>query len=142
ALWKINSIPILLNTRLTSFEIEEQINFAGSKFLILDKFLNRNFSLKGIKIITAFDEENNNEIDFNADIDTDSTAAVFFTSGSTGKAKAVELSFNSFINSAVNGRSFLKQNDDDKWLCALPFYHVGGFSIIIRTFLSGSSLIL
>lgn len=142
ALWKLNAVPVLLNIRLTESEIIEQIKFTQSKFLILDPSFKKKIFLKGINVLINFSDENFESSSFPFNADSEATAAVFFTSGSTGKAKAVELSFNNLINSAVNGNSLLNQTNEDKWLAALPFYHIGGFSLITRAFLFGGSIII
>ncbi len=67
---------------------------------------------------------------------------MMFTSGSSGKSKAVMLSYENLIQSALIGDQILNQNKNDKWLASLPFYHIGGFSIIVRAFLSDASLII
>jgi O-succinylbenzoic acid--CoA ligase len=58
------------------------------------------------------------------------------------KPKAVELSFSNLINSSEIGNQYLKQTSDDRWLASLPFYHIGGFSIIVRAFMFGTEIIL
>ena len=65
-----------------------------------------------------------------------------FTSGATGKPKGVMHSISNLLNSADNSQSLLSQNSKDKWLASLPFYHIGGLSIIIRSLRFGSVLII
>ena len=72
------------------------------------------------------------ESEINSRFDEDRTAVIMFTSGSSGKPKAVELSFSNLIQSAKIGNEYLKQTAEDRWLASLPFYHIGGFSIIFR----------
>ncbi len=52
---------------------------------------------------------------------------LFFTSGTTSRAKAVVLSDASLMNSAYNGGALLPLAQDDTLLCMLPFDHVFGF---------------
>ncbi len=70
------------------------------------------------------------------------TALILFTSGSSGKSKAVMLTFENLIESFRIGNQVLKQSENDRWLASLPFYHIGGFSIFIRTYLAGASIII
>ena len=52
---------------------------------------------------------------------------LFFTSGTTSRSKAVELSQYSLCQSAWNGSSLLPLSPDDTLLCLLPLAHVFGF---------------
>ena len=69
-------------------------------------------------------------------------AVIIFTSGSTNKSKGIILSFNSLYNSAINSNQLLRYTHSDRWLASLPFYHIGGFSIITRSLLFGIPLII
>ncbi|CAN5907756.1 hypothetical protein BH11VER1_BH11VER1_36140 [soil metagenome] len=65
---------------------------------------------------------------------------VFFqTSGSEGVAKWVGLSRQALLASARAVNSHLEATSKDRWLMALPGYHVGGFSILARCQASGAS---
>ncbi len=70
------------------------------------------------------------------------TALTLFTSGSSAKPKAVILSFENLIQSALIGNKVLLQKEKDKWLASLPFYHIGGFSIIFRALMFGASIVI
>ena len=52
---------------------------------------------------------------------------LFFTSGTTERAKAVVLTDNSLCQSAYNGSAKLPLQPEDKLLCMLPLGHVFGF---------------
>lgn len=62
----------------------------------------------------------------------------FFTSGSTGEAKGVALSKNALLASAQAVNLHLQASANDRWLNALPPFHVGGAGIFVRASLSGS----
>lgn len=65
---------------------------------------------------------------------------VFFqTSGSEGAPKWVGLSRQALLTSARAVNSHLEATSNDRWLMALPGYHVGGFSILARCQESGAS---
>ena len=143
SLWQIGAVPVLLNTRLLNAEIFELINFTGCKYLITNLAFEKDAASR-IKII-KFPEAEYSSVKVNngrRKINFEDTAVVIFTSGSTGKPKGVMLSFNNLIESALTGDQVFKHNEGDRWLASLPFYHVGGFSVITRTFLFGSTLIL
>lgn len=65
---------------------------------------------------------------------------VFFqTSGSEGSPKWVGLSRKALLSSAREVNSHLEATSKDRWLMALPGYHVGGFSILARCQENGAS---
>lgn len=145
ALWKLGAIPVPLNTKLLKNELEEQISFSECGFLIYGETRKKSAGEIEIKSIETGDVVKNDTSDpkkFSLEIIPENTALILFTSGSTGSAKAVELSFNNFIKSAETGDQIFLHNEKDIWLAALPFYHVGGFSIITRTFLYGAAIAL
>lgn len=65
---------------------------------------------------------------------------IFFqTSGSEGSPKWVGLSREALLHSARAVNTHLEATSSDRWLMALPWYHVGGFSILARCQASGAS---
>lgn len=66
----------------------------------------------------------------------------FMTSGSSGETKAVALSHNALMASAEAVNRHLDVTPKDKWLNALPLFHVGGVGIQMRAQLSGSPVII
>lgn len=65
---------------------------------------------------------------------------VFATSGSTGSPKLVVLSKRALAFSAESVNQFLGVSRDDRWFLALPAFHVGGASILLRASLGGASV--
>ena len=65
----------------------------------------------------------------------------FQTSGSEGRPKWVGLSKEAFLTSAAAVNQHFEVTAADRWLIALPLHHVGGFSILARVHLSGSSCV-
>jgi o-succinylbenzoate---CoA ligase len=141
ALWLIDAIPIPINIRLYSFEIEELISISGSRKILVHKNLERKFKLSG-RLIFPFPISRKNNFSINSLNDENKTAVVIFTSGSTGIPKGVMLSFRNLIRSIEIGDKILNQSSEDRWLASLPFYHIGGFSIITRTLLAGASMVI
>ncbi len=146
ALWKIGAVPIPLNTKLTDSELNYQINFIQSEFLITENsFSERNLKIKKKFFIDEI-EINLSELIFDSsfknNFDKDKIALMLFTSGTTEKPKAVMLTFQNLISSALNAINFLELNSQDKFLASLPFYHIGGFSIFMRAFICCGSVII
>jgi O-succinylbenzoic acid--CoA ligase len=140
ALWQIEAIPVLINTRLTKPEIENQIAFCKIiLFSSSQKKIFSEFSKPSLEIILSSELPSIKKLElFNLYY----PAVIIFTSGSTSKPKAAELSFNSLYQSFQTGDQILHQSKDDKWLASLPFYHIGGFSIFTRILFAGCTLII
>jgi len=139
ALWNIGAVPLPINIRLTEIELEGQLNFAGVKFLLT----NRDVNLPGqIKIDIREYAGLTRQGFFSVDMHSSSTALIMFTSGTTGKPKTVVHSFETLTSSLKISLGFLDYQNNERWLASLPFYHIGGFQIFIRAFLTGSSVIL
>jgi O-succinylbenzoic acid--CoA ligase len=64
------------------------------------------------------------------------------TSGSTGEPSIVRISSSNIAASAEASRTRLGNVDADRWLACLPLSHVGGLSVLWRTFEIGGSLVL
>jgi len=60
------------------------------------------------------------------------TLALIATSGSTGEPKLAVLSRQAFEAAATASAQRLGWRDDDRWLLALTFAHVGGLSVLLR----------
>jgi o-succinylbenzoate---CoA ligase len=140
SLWKLKAVPVPINIKLLPPEINEIISSANCKFVLIDK--NIHIKIRHPKVFYfPYKLEPAKNIQRKS-FDKNDTALIMFTSGSSGKSKGVVLSFENLIRSALIGNQILQQNENDRWLASLPFYHIGGFSIIVRTFLSGCSLII
>ncbi|MEF8936845.1 MAG: o-succinylbenzoate--CoA ligase [Halovenus sp.] len=70
------------------------------------------------------------------------TCLILFTSGTTGDPKAVQLTGGNFTSSAFASALRLGVNPDDRWLCCLPMYHMGGLAPAIRSVLYGTELLV
>ncbi|KAI7727293.1 hypothetical protein M8C21_027565, partial [Ambrosia artemisiifolia] len=80
------------------------------------------------------------------DISQSDTAAILYSSGTTGNTKGVRLTHRNIISSIAGamtaGRkltSFVKNNR--VCLCTVPYFHVYGFTLCIRMVASGESLV-
>ena len=65
--------------------------------------------------------------------DDEEVLAVLATSGTSGAPRAVALSTGALERAAAASETNLGVADDDRWLLALPFAHVGGLSVILRS---------
>ena len=75
-------------------------------------------------------------------IDLEEICAVLYTSGTTGSPKGAELRHASLLWSAIGSALHLGTVPGERWLACLPLFHVGGLSILTRSALTGSEVIL
>lgn len=64
------------------------------------------------------------------------------SSGTTGEPKAVDLSAANHLWSALGSGVNLGVQTRDRWLCCLPMNHVGGLTILIRSCIYGTGVVL
>jgi O-succinylbenzoic acid--CoA ligase len=74
--------------------------------------------------------------------DLDATAIVVHTSGTTAGPRAVELTYGNWLWSGLGSAAALGADAGDRWLCTLPLSHVGGLSILVRSAIYATTVIL
>ena len=67
-----------------------------------------------------------------ASLDSDAPHSVIHTSGTSGRPKAVTLTYGNHLWNAVGSGVRIGVSPSDRWLCCLPLHHVGGFAILVR----------
>ena len=67
---------------------------------------------------------------------------LLFTSGSTARPKPVLLSYANHAASAHAAHARLPLGGDDRWLCVLPLFHVGGLAILVRCAIAGACAVV
>ena len=64
------------------------------------------------------------------------------TSGSAGPAKTVALTYGNHLWSAVGSAFNIGVMPEDRWLCCVPLSHIAGMSIVMRSVIYGTGLVL
>ena len=72
----------------------------------------------------------------------DAVAAVMHTSGSTAAPKRVSLTYGNWLWNALGSAVALGLDAAERWLCPMPLAHVGGLSILLRSTIYGTSVVL
>ena len=75
-------------------------------------------------------------------LDLASAHAIVYTSGSSGHPKGVELTLSNFMWNAVSVGLRTGASQEDRWLLCMPLFHVGGYTVIFRSVLHGSGVVL
>ena len=148
ALWLIGAVPVPLNTRNSKKEIESQFEQVNIKFLIhtpsFSDETNEDFpDVKKIILPQSFKSItlNENETVNYSTLSALHSSLILFTSGSSGKPKAVVHTFKSLFESVKTIDSFSILSSTDVWLSSLPVYHIGGFMILIRALITGGTVV-
>ena len=143
ALMRLGAVIVPLNTRLTADELKWQFTNSDCRLLICERdgeararaVTDAVLVFPGVSNLTATDEA-----DAPARIDLDRDFAIIHTSGTSGRPKAAVLTYNNIFQSALSSAFRLGVLPDDRWLCILPLYHVGGLSIILRSLIYGTAV--
>jgi O-succinylbenzoic acid--CoA ligase len=74
--------------------------------------------------------------------DPDAVHTLIETSGTTGAAKGVELTYANHAASARASADALGVEEGDRWLCPLPLHHVGGLNVLIRSAINATTVVV
>lgn len=74
--------------------------------------------------------------------DLDAPAIVVHTSGTSGPAKPIPLTYGNWLWSAIGSAATLGCPPDERWLCAMPLNHVGGLSVLLRSVIAGTTAVV
>ena len=122
---RLGAALVPLNTRLAESELREQARMAGARLSVAEP-------LAGAESDTALLTE----------LDPAAVHSVLFTSGTSGRAKAVELTVGNHAASAAASAANLGSLEEDRWLCVLPLFHVGGLAIVLRAAIGATTVVL
>lgn len=145
ALLRLGVVIVPLNIRLSAQEIRFQVEQANCSQLLYDDRLSeltQNVQSETCHII-SFNEALEMSIKeklygpYTSPFNLEDPLAIIHTSGTSGKPKAAVLTYGNMFYSAMASAYRIGHLPDDKWLCVLPLYHVGGLSILIRAVLYG-----
>ena len=74
--------------------------------------------------------------------ETPNTATIMYTSGTTSAPKPVELTLDNWQANALGSAVALGLDLDERWLCVMPLAHVGGLSILLRSTIYATTVVL
>ncbi|MCS6835764.1 MAG: o-succinylbenzoate--CoA ligase [Anaerolineae bacterium] len=153
ALWRVGAVPVPLNLRLSASELAWQLGHLRASLLLVsaETYPLAREAAAGLHLLDIGD---NVSLDVDSlsryapqedpgpprPFDPQADALWMFTSGTSGKPKAARLSFNNLFTSALASAYTLGLLPQDRWLCLLPFYHIGGLSLLTRCCLYGCTL--
>ena len=147
ALMRAGALVVPLNTRLTPAELQWQLKNTACRLVICHQetaALAARICDSGCALM-SFDELVRQQKDISPppmppSFALDDDFAIIHSSGTSGRPKGVVLTYNNLYQSAMSSAYRLGVLPDDRWLCPLPLYHVGGLSIILRSLLYGTAV--
>jgi O-succinylbenzoic acid--CoA ligase len=72
----------------------------------------------------------------------DAPATLMYTSGTTSEPRSVALTYGNWLANAFGSAVALGLELRERWLCPMPLVHVGGLSILIRSAIYATSVVL
>ncbi|MEC0520921.1 o-succinylbenzoate--CoA ligase [Bacillus inaquosorum] len=135
---------VLLNTKLSTHERLFQLEDSGARFLLTDSSFDKQDYEHTVQTIDVDElaQVDAKEITIEAYMQLDETATLMYTSGTTGKPKGVQQTFGNHYFSAVSSALNLGITEQDRWLIALPLFHISGLSALFKSVIYGMTVVL
>jgi O-succinylbenzoic acid--CoA ligase len=141
---RLGLVLVPLNLRLTAAELTPQIQHARVDWLVGDDPARLEpLQGAGCQPLTLVDLQALAPQAYTpAPFAMDRIQGIIFTSGTSGQARGVTLTFANHFWSALASAARIGMHPSDRWLSPLPFYHVGGLATIFRCTLASAAVIL
>lgn len=132
---------VLLNRKLAMDELAYQIQDAEVvNVLVNDSDLGLlSPSINAIRFSTV-EQSKVSEVTISHEWSLQQTISIMYTSGTTGFPKGVRQTVENHQSSALASVLNIGLAEEDTWLCAVPLFHISGFSILVRSLLYGNQV--
>jgi len=145
---RLGATVVPLNVRLGDAELAWQLKDCGARLVVADTRTldaaerasrERGITLLNLDARAALDS---GDVALELAHDPAHVLALIYTSGTTGEPKGAMLTVSNFWWSAIGSALNLGTQVDDRWLAALPLFHVGGLSIVMRAAIYGITAVV
>ncbi|MEB2280835.1 o-succinylbenzoate--CoA ligase [Lysinibacillus xylanilyticus] len=132
---------VMLNRRLTQDEIAYQLEDSKAMaVLIADEDVEKLPSHTSYYLFSTIEKSTEEAIDITKEWSLNQTISIMYTSGTTGFPKGVCQTVGNHQASATASVLNIGLHAEDTWLCAVPLFHISGFSILVRSLLYGNKV--
>jgi O-succinylbenzoic acid--CoA ligase len=151
AISRVGAVTVPLNPRQSAPELLSQLRDSGPSLVVHDDSLGAKFDdLEGVAArrwdrasdLVAESASTGGEEVLGGRVDASSPHAIIYTSGTSAAPKGVVLTLSNLMWNAVSVGLRTGASSDDRWLLCMPLFHVGGYTIIFRSLLHGSGIVL
>lgn len=143
----LGAMTVLLNTRLTSKELIWQLTDADVEHVLVESALAVRLEGQATLSTVVFDtiyelEAATDQLSILSEFQLEEPNTIMYTSGTTGSPKGVIHTYGNHYWSAIGSALNLGIHQDDCWLACVPFFHVSGLSILMRSVIYGMKVIV
>lgn len=131
---------VWLNFRLSTTELLAQVNDSQLDLCLVTDELWRSEFTEPFFPYSKLEASKAPAKELMETVELEAIASIMYTSGTTGQAKGVLQSFGNHFYSAVASALNLGLSANDQWLCAVPLFHISGFSILMRGLIYGMTV--
>jgi O-succinylbenzoic acid--CoA ligase len=127
-LMKLGAVAVPLDPKLRDTEIDARLAGVSPALIIRD--------------LGEIAEAREADLRLDTTLDLTRPHCVIHTSGSGGRAKPVELSYENHFWSAIGSATRIGTQPDDRWLCVLGLHHIAGMAIVLRSAIYGTGVVM
>lgn len=132
---------VMLNRRLSKVEIAYQLEDAEVvAVLVADEDAEKLPQNAPLFLFSTIEKSAEQVTHIKKEWSLEQTTSIMYTSGTTGFPKGVRQTVGNHQASATASVLNLGLQAKDVWLCAVPLFHISGFSILVRSLLYGNKI--
>lgn len=132
-----------LNYRLSSDALAAQIGRLGEVVLVVDEDYRAAVAGLNLRAMTSEDfmAKASHGVGIARNADAEDVSTVLFTSGTTSRPKAVELTHNNLLSYVMGTVDFDSASPDDAVLISVPPYHIAGVGAALSNLYAGRKMV-